>query len=376
MVVKRRDIGLELWDIAKTNNPSIPSSFVNQLVAYLKQFGDLALESTMSEVILSKLCDDIDEDSKMQQTTTYDLANTPESVQTDDELFEMVINGMKKDEDPEFSVLRSLDDDINEILYKYARKIAPHKQYLTVTEWDLASISFYSILWGYDPNIKDLLFFLFSFSKQENQTFTQFDSFNNAVNELHTGYFDAKNVAELIQEKNYEKDLKEHNSELPNRKGHLGESNNAIYDNGTEKTPKIPTPANLTYFELYAKHENLKKFKSELEHLGYIAKDLPVEYFRRVFLFKDDYIKDKLKQQPCIPIEWLANKSHLGYLIKQLYKNKVIIEKEYYKIAENCFLYQGQPIPNTVFHGMQLPAINARKKLDRITALLMEKNIK
>jgi len=120
----------------------------------------------------------------------------------------------------------------------------------------------------------------------------------------------------------------------------------------------------------------LKKFKAELEHLGYISKNLPLDEFRRVFMCNDDGLSDKFKKQPAKPIDWLVNKSHLGYLIKQLSKNKVINEKEYYKIAESCFLFKGEPISNTVFHGMQLPATNAMKKIDRIALLLVEKRLK
>jgi len=123
-------------------------------------------------------------------------------------------------------------------------------------------------------------------------------------------------------------------------------------------------------FELNARYSNLKKFKQGLEQRGYINKDFPIEVFRRVFLCTDDSLKDKLIRQPVEPIVWIANKSHLGYLIKQLSKNNIITEKDYYKIAENCFLFEGSPILHKVFHGMQLPAVNAKRKLDQICSLL------
>jgi len=125
-----------------------------------------------------------------------------------------------------------------------------------------------------------------------------------------------------------------------------------------------------TYFELKANYYSLKKFKHELEHHRYIINDLPMDNFRRIFLCQDDPQFDKIKSAPIIPIDWAVAKSHLGFLIKLLSKQKIIIGKEYYKIAENCFRFKGEPIANSVFHDMQLPAENAKRILQRIADTL------
>lgn len=141
-------------------------------------------------------------------------------------------------------------------------------------------------------------------------------------------------------------------------------------NNKSEKVLNTPTPNTSTYFELNANYSKLRAFRAELEHHGYIDTNVPTETFRRIFSFQEDPLTDKLKQQTNKPIEWLNNKSHLGYLIKQLSKNNIITGKEYYKVAENCFLFKGEPISNTVFHGMQLPSEPAKRKIAKIVALL------
>jgi hypothetical protein len=251
---------------------------------------------------------------------------------------------------------------------KYARKIAPYRFYLPVIEWDLSSLAFYCVLWGYEANVYDLLFPMFSFSKQKGGSSFDFDSYADLVNELDTGFKDAKDVMELLLDNKLDGDQSEYQENAIKSTGN--KTTLRATDKGNKKTPGVSSSDNLKYFEINTTYNKLKGFRNELEHLGYLDKNVSAENFRKIFLSQDDPLREKLKRQTNEPIVWLVNKSHLGYLIKLLAQNNIITVKDYYKIAENCFLFNGEPISNTVFHSMQPPSENAKRKIAKIVVAL------
>jgi len=235
------------------------------------------------------------------------------------------------------------------------------EKYKPVIKWDRVTIGFYCNQQRPDITLDHILYYLVV-EKYGDKKIVERGLLSCALHELSCGVAYSLILCDL------KKRRKEYDNTVSSE---LNDSQKTT--NVNKQKVVFPSTANssITYFELNASYSNLKKFKQGLEQRGYLNKDFPIEVFRRVFLCKDDSLKDKLIRQPVEPIIWKTNKSHLGYLIKQLSKNNVITEKEYYKIAENCFLFEGTPILNTVFHGMQVPAVNAKKKLDQICNLLI-----
>jgi hypothetical protein len=389
MAVKIWNMELELQSVAEAKDANIPMPFIEKVKSELKNLGNFTLESTLLDVIHSSALEEKRYHlSEQTENNSGDAgSNRDYNRDTDEEIIAQVSELIDKENDPDLAVERSYDEEIMELQSRYSRKIAPHKLYLPISECERSAIGFYCMQANFDPQIKHLLHFLF-LKQSENVIEFNGSILVDILDDFDTGIFDAYSLSNLIHEKEFygktENNNQEYHTEFPKDVESLLKFiktalvNNAATnrESSPESTVKAPVPVNLTYFELNAKQEYMKSFKLELEHAGYIAKGLPLDVFRRVFIFKDDYLKDKLKQQSCIPIDWLVNKSHLGYLVKQLSKHNVIIEKDYYKIAENCFLFKGNPIPNTVFHGMQLPAINVKRKLDRIALLLVDKSHK
>lgn len=195
----------ELRMISEAKTAQIPALFIYSLVEQLQIQADATLETPLSVLLTNFLGLSAENAEKqhaekqlaedVERTGNITIGNRGEY--RDETFWANLKESRKKENDVEFAVQRTDDDEINEIQYNYARKIAPHKFYLPVAEWDRASLAFYCKVSNYDPKIEELLPFFWSRNTHDSTLFDA-DDLLQIIDDFQKGFDDVETISTIL----------------------------------------------------------------------------------------------------------------------------------------------------------------------------------
>jgi len=130
----------------------------------------------------------------------------------------------------------------------------------------------------------------------------------------------------------------------------------------TNHTNKIANSSPL-HFIVASTLTKRNRFFEALKTEKCIANNTDYDQFIRAFLIENDPNKDLSKNQKIKKINWVGSKRQLKYLIDHLIDESVLIgDKNQWLVAEQCFLYNKEPITKNVLRWTNKNKLPESKK--------------
>jgi len=279
---------------------------------------------------------------------------------------------------------------LEEIQYEYLRKVVhrnPGTEILVpVKEWGMDELVFYCMQENYDPSLRQLIIFII-LSKNISFHSKNATSINDMLSssapeatmaiwlqELIKLYIASKKpAADIINSDTGIEQDKLNESTIPINGGNFREQLLDIVRQSvlsvisankgtTNHTNKIANSSPL-HFIVASTLTKRNRFFEALKTEKCIANNTDYDQFIRAFLIENDPNKDLSKNQKIKKINWVGSKRQLKYLIDHLIDESVLIgDKNQWLVAEQCFLYNKEPITKNVLRWTNKNKLPESKK--------------